>query len=134
MTSIMTGPVRVGTAAGLQGPGLPNGESACGKVKRRQAHRPASHVSGPQGIAGTPSTTCPPSWNRIATWFRAGSSANTACSRVTVTTSPGEAKGVVTEPRLDGKVRGAAGMTLQEATAEDAPPSMSAARASHVTT
>jgi len=107
--------------------------SAFGKAKCTQLHPVASHVSGPQVVAATSSTTCPSAWNRIETWFRAGSAANTLASRVTVTTSSGEAKGADTEPMLDAKERAAAGMTLQEANAGDDALSRSATRANAVT-
>src|SRR5205823_5546120 len=103
------------------------------KAKCTQLHPVASHVSGPQVVAATSSTTCPSAWNRIETWFRAGSAANTLASRVTVTTSSGEAKGADTEPMLDAKERAAAGMTLQEANAGDDALSRSATRANAVT-
>src|SRR5438132_6754082 len=119
LTVIVTGPVSVWPSRGA-----PARSSVSGKTKLRQARcvQDAAgqvHADPSAGAsAGTESVT-PDCSNRIVISFTTGSAANTGSSRCNVTTSPGPANGVVTDPRVDGNVRSLAGIRLHAPRAGD---------------
>src|SRR5262249_7472588 len=115
-TSIVAGPVSR----------RPSVAKVSGNVNRRQRQRaPPQSVSMPRGerssidetgLSAGPVTPVPSTKVSVTT-FPLAAFAKTASCRSTTTSSPGEANGVVTSPTLDGKLVGAAGITLHAAPA-----------------
>src|SRR5437667_3476323 len=98
--------------------------SVSGKTKLRQARCAHDCTGQLQAVpsagasAGTDRVT-PDCSNRIVISLTPGSAANASSSLCSVTTSPGLANGVVTDPSVDGNVRSLAGMRLHTACTDD---------------
>ena len=115
----------------------PTREAVSGKVNRTHRQRSPTHADSmqrddlcstrPRG-ARARTAVAVPSAKVSVTVLPSGSLAKTAASgRTTATSSPGEANGLVASPMLDGKLVGAAGMTLHAAPACEAAASVTAA-------